>query len=271
MRALHWVQRTRGWESTRPLKIISSVESAPSAKVGERRSLRGGFGWSLKARVHGFGRVGRRVGDAVNPSMGAPRLARVLSCAHAGVACAQPARGSGPCRGTTHPAWTVSCLRYPPREDQEKGNSNSNSSNSNSKSKGGWLAGSALRAKRPALLLLVDFPWIGRRNLSGAGRVGLAGIRAMDGAAASGTDSRRPRQSHPPGSKPAFSDQPHHHGGSAVRRSPPKARPAATCPCAILRDHGHPPPPGPCHAAVPASIYIEPALLQACPPKNSTR
>ncbi|WP_447898444.1 hypothetical protein, partial [Stenotrophomonas sepilia] len=48
--------------------------------------------------------------------------------------------------------------------------------NSNSKSKGGWLAGSALRAKRPAFALVVDFPWwIGRRNLSGAGRVGLAG------------------------------------------------------------------------------------------------
>jgi hypothetical protein len=44
VRALHWVQRTRGWESTRLLEIFSSAESAPSAEVGERRSLRGGFG-----------------------------------------------------------------------------------------------------------------------------------------------------------------------------------------------------------------------------------
>ncbi|MDH2158743.1 hypothetical protein, partial [Stenotrophomonas sp. GD03657] len=56
---------------------------------------------------------------------------------------------------------------------KRKGKSNSNS---NSKSNGGWLAASALRAKRPAFALVVDFPWwIGRRNLSGAGRVGLAG------------------------------------------------------------------------------------------------
>ncbi|HGM6054213.1 TPA: hypothetical protein ACKP5I_004361, partial [Stenotrophomonas maltophilia] len=49
-------------------------------------------------------------------------------------------------------------------------------SNSKSNSNGGWLAASALRAKRPAFALVVDFPWwIGRRNLSGAGRVGLAG------------------------------------------------------------------------------------------------
>jgi len=49
-------------------------------------------------------------------------------------------------------------------------------SKSKSNSNGGWLAASALRAKRPAFALVVDFPWwFGDRNLSGVGRVGLAG------------------------------------------------------------------------------------------------
>ncbi|NED66273.1 hypothetical protein G3I15_35640 [Streptomyces sp. SID10244] len=49
-------------------------------------------------------------------------------------------------------------------------------SKSKSNSNGGWLAASALRAERPAFALVVDFPWwVGDRNLSGVGRVGLAG------------------------------------------------------------------------------------------------
>ncbi|WP_231298729.1 hypothetical protein, partial [Stenotrophomonas geniculata] len=46
----------------------------------------------------------------------------------------------------------------------------------NGKSNGGWLAASALRAKRPAFALVVDFPWwVSRRDLSKAGWGGRAG------------------------------------------------------------------------------------------------
>ncbi len=131
-----------------------SAGGAPSARVGERRSPSVvGLGWSLKAGFMGFaGWVGGS-GDAVNPSLGAwPRH---------------------PCRGHPRPA-------YPPGPGQVPAASTTENHKQEQK-----RVASLTKPRPPAIrrcrcfcfcLFFLIFPWwIGNRNLSGAGRVGVAG------------------------------------------------------------------------------------------------
>ena len=175
-----------------------------------------------------------------------------LSCAHGKTGVghrAQPARGlprahaAGTPAPPTHPAFdSFLSPSHTTGRSREKAEAKATATAV------GWRPRLCERSDPLLLLLVISRGGSATGICLGPGGWGWRGIRAMDGAAKPpGMDSRRPRQSHPPG-PPAGSQlsatNPTHHGGAPPFADPRRRRAsrAATCPRADLRHHGHPAP-----------------------------
>ncbi len=261
MRALHWVQRTRGLGIDTPVgNFFFRGERAFGGRRRTAEPLRGGVGWSLRAGFLRVGRAGGAGGDAVNP---APRPGPAAGgCAFGRLrSSASQAKRPHPWglgRGIhaadtpappTHPALDSF---LPPAHTTGRSREKAEAK-AKAKAKAtaaGWRPRLCERSDPLLLLLLISRGGSAAGICRGPGGWDWRGIRAMDGAAKPpGTDSRRPRQSHPPwagappppppppgppppppppgppaGTQLSATNPNPPRRGSAVRRPPPKAR-----------------------------------------------